>query len=161
MGRSFIGSEDFVVIYGDNYFKPYKTMRDILAFHRSREADVTLVLHPVEDPRRFGIVKIDTEGNVLGIIEKPTLEEAEPFRTNNQYFSITGLLVFRNSVFDYIEKTKLGKNNEYWLTDTVELMRIRGSKIFGYIFKGKRYDIGTLESLLKADRLEQMEGELF
>jgi UTP--glucose-1-phosphate uridylyltransferase len=161
LGRGFIGSDDFVVIDGDNYFKPYQTMKDILEFHSSIGADVTLVLHPVEDPRRFGIVKIDNRGNVLGMIEKPTLKEAEPYRFNGQYFSIAGLLVLRNSVFDYIEKTKRGKNNEYWLTDSVELMRSKGSKVSGYIFKGKRYDIGTLESLLKADKLEQMDDERF
>ena len=161
LGRGFIGSDDFVVIYGDNYFKPYRTMKDILAFHGSRDADVTLVLHPVEDPRRFGIVKIDGKGNVLGMIEKPTLEEAEPYRVDGQYLNIAGLLVFSNSVFDYIEKTKAGKSNEYWLTDSVELMRSEGKKVIGYIFEGNRYDIGTPESLLEADRLEQMEDERF
>jgi glucose-1-phosphate thymidylyltransferase len=161
LGRGFIGSNNFVVIYGDNYFKPYQTMKDILAFHHAREADVTVVLHHVEDPRRFGIVKIDGEGNVLGMIEKPTLEEAESYRVDSQYFSIAGLLVFRNSAFDYIKKTKVGKNNEYWLTDSVEFMRNKGKKVIGYVFEGKRYDIGTLESLLEADRLEQMEDERF
>jgi dTDP-glucose pyrophosphorylase len=136
-------------------------MKDILASHSSRDADVTVVLHPVEDPRRFGIVKIDGEGNVLGMIEKPTLEEAEPYRVDGQYFNIAGLLVFSNSVFDFIKKTEVGKNEEYWLTDSVELMRSRGSKVVGYIFEGKRYDIGTPESLLEADRLEQMEDKRY
>ncbi len=28
LGRDFVGSEDFVVMYGDNYFKPYKSIID-------------------------------------------------------------------------------------------------------------------------------------
>lgn len=155
--RGFIGSDNFVVMYGDNYFKPYQTMKEILAFHQSREADVTLVLHRVDDPRRFGIVKIDMEGNVLGIVEKPSLENAESYSVDGWYLSIAGLLVFENEVFDYIERTRPGKNNEFWLTDSVELMRRDGSRVLGYVFKGTRYDIGTFESLKEADRLENIE----
>ena len=157
LGKGFIGSDDFVVIYGDNYFKPYQSMKNILKYHGSKDADVTLVLHPVEDPRRFGIVKIDGDGNVLGIIEKPSLEEAKPYIFDNKYFNIAGLLIFKNSVFNYVENTEVGRNNEYWLTDSVENMRIIGKKVMGYRFGGIRYDIGTFESLLEADRLEQME----
>jgi len=47
----------------------------------------------------------------------------------------------------------------HWLTDSVEIMRSNGKKVIGYRFEGKRYDIGTFESLLEADRLEQFEDE--
>lgn len=153
-GKGFIGSDDFVVMYGDNYFKPYKTMRDILAFYRSKEADATLALHPVEDPRRFGIVKIDVEGNVLGMIEKPSLEEAQSYRVQGRYLNIAGLMVLKNAIFNYIKRTKPGKTNEIWLTDSIELMRQNGKKVLGYVIKGDRYDIGTFESLIEADKLE-------
>jgi len=35
-------------------------------------------------------------------------------------------------------------------------MRKEDCRVFGYIFRGKRYDIGTFESLKEADRMEQM-----
>lgn len=160
LSRGFTGSDDFVVIYGDNYFKPYRTMKKILAFHESKGADVTLVLHPVDDPRRFGIVKIDEEGNVLCIVEKPSFEEAESLKVDGQYLNIAGLLVLSNSVYEFIERTHVGKNDEIWLTDAVELMRQNGARILGYVFEGTRYDIGTFESLVEADRLEHKERKL-
>ena len=58
-GKDFIGSEDFAVIYGDNYLKPYEVMSKIVKFHAQKNADATVVLHPVKDPRRFGVVGID------------------------------------------------------------------------------------------------------
>lgn len=155
-GKDFVGSEDFAVMYGDNYFKPYETMRDVIRFHENKKADVTLVLHPVNDPRRFGIVKIDRKGKVLDMIEKPTFEEAESYRTDDVYLNIAGLLVLKSVIFDYIEKTKPGKEGEIWLTDAIKSMRRNGHKIFGLIFTGTRYDIGTFESLKKADAMEQM-----
>ena len=156
-GKDFIGGEDFAVIYGDNYLKPYNTMKEIVKFHEEKKADATLVLHPVEDPRRFGIVKIDDTGKVLGIIEKPTLEEAKPYKVKGTYLNIAGLLLLKPSVFGYIDKTKPGKDGELWLTDSIELMRKDGKAVYGFMFKGTRYDLGTFESVRKADGLEQME----
>lgn len=155
-GKDFIGDEDFAVIYGDNYLRPYDVMEEIVRFHEERGADATLVLHPVKDPRRFGVVKIDADGKVLGMIEKPTLEEAEPYKVGDEYLSIAGLLVLKHMVFDYIEKTKIGTDNEIWLTDSAELMRKDGREICAFLFRGTRYDIGTFDSLREADRLEQI-----
>jgi glucose-1-phosphate thymidylyltransferase len=157
-GREFIGSEDFVVMYGDNYFKPYNAIKDVIGFHGSRNADATLLLHPVKDPSRFGIVKINEKKQVLGIIEKPTLEKAKSYRIDDDYLTIAGLLVLKNTIFDFIENTKPGINDEIWLTDSVELMRKNGGRIYGYPFRGLRYDIGTFEALKEADKMEQMGG---
>ncbi|MBA7640838.1 UTP--glucose-1-phosphate uridylyltransferase [subsurface metagenome] len=154
-GKDFIGNEDFVVIYGDNYLKPYEVMKEIVKFHEEKRADATLVLHPVKDPRRFGIVKIDANNKVLGVIEKPTLEEAEHYKVGGEYLNIAGLLVLKPIIFDFIRKTKPGKDGEIWLTDSVDLMRKSEQKIFAHLFKVARYDIGTFESLMEADRLEQ------
>jgi len=155
LGEDFVGDEDFAVIYGDNYLKPYEAMKEIVKFHEEKKADATLVLHPVEDPRRFGIVKIDETGKVLGIIEKPTIKEAEPYKVKGAYLNIAGLLLLKPVAFEYIKKTKAGKAREIWLTDSIELMRKDGKAVYGFMFKGTRYDIGTFESLRKADELER------
>ena len=154
-GKDFVSNEDFVVIYGDNYLKPYEVMREIVKFHEEKKADATIVLHPVKDPRRYGIVKIDTDNKVLGIIEKPTLQEAKSYKVGDNYLIIAGLLILKPIIFDFIKRTKPGKDNEIWLTDSIELMRKSGYKVCAFLFKGARYDIGTFESLKEADRLEQ------
>lgn len=152
--RDWVGDDGFVVIYGDNYFKPASVMKDILKFHGEKKAKATVVLHPVEDPRRFGIVKIDSGGRAQGVIEKPTLKEAEPYKTKGIYYNIAGMIVLDPLIFKYIEKTKPGKSNELQLTDSIELMRRDGHPVYGYIFRGQRYDIGTFESLRMADEME-------
>ena len=153
-GKDFVGSDDFVAMYGDNYFKPYNAIQDVIKLHETKKADATLLLHPVADPRRFGIVKLGENSQVVGIIEKPTYEQAKSYKFDGAYLNIAGLLVLKSTVFEYIEKTKRGINNEIWLTDSVELMRQNSCKLFGYPFTGKRYDIGTFDSLIEADKLE-------
>jgi len=154
-GKAFVGDEEFAVIYGDNYLKPPEVMKEVVRFHEEKAADATLVLHSIKDPTRFGIVKVDTNNRVLGIIEKPTLEEAEPYKVKNGYLNIAGLLVLKPAIFNFIQRTEPGKDGEVWLTDSIELMRRSGQKVFAFLFKGVRCDVGTFESLMEADRLEQ------
>ena len=157
-GKDFVGSEDFVVMYGDNYFKPHNVIKDVITLHETKNADATLLLHPVKDPRRFGIVKLGENSEVLGVFEKPTLEQARLYKTNHDYLTIAGLLVLKKTIFDFIPNTETGLNDEVWLTDAVKLMMKNGGKICGHLFSGMRYDIGTFESLKEADKMEQMEG---
>ncbi len=43
----------------------------LLAFHRSRRAEASIGLTPVDDPSRFGVVATDAGGPVTAFIEKP------------------------------------------------------------------------------------------
>ncbi len=154
LGDDFIGDDDFVVMYGDNYITPYDTMKDIVELHKENNSRGTLVLNPVEDPRRFGVVKMDENNQIHGMIEKPTWDEAEPYRVDGQWLNIAGLMILGSEIFHHIKQTVPGKKGELWLTDSIELMRRDGNDMYGYVFQGKRFDIGTFESLREADRLE-------
>jgi mannose-1-phosphate guanylyltransferase len=62
-------SETFVVANGD-----VLTDLDLAAlvrFHRDRDARMTLALHPVDDPSRYGVVVTAADGAVTAFIEKP------------------------------------------------------------------------------------------
>lgn len=152
--------EDFVIMYGDNYITPYKSMESIVNFHNDNGGN-TIVLHKVMDPRRYGIVKL--EGNIIkGLIEKPTIEEAQPYKIDDYWLNIAGLMILNHDVFDYIDKIKPGKSGELWLTDAIDEMRKDGNKMYGYIFdEGKRYDIGTFKSLAQADIQAQKDDKKF
>jgi dTDP-glucose pyrophosphorylase len=155
LGEDFIGkNEDFAIMYGDNYITPYDTMKKIVNFHKKKKGLGTLVLNRVDDPRRYGIVKVDKNMKILGMIEKPSLKEASPYKIDNHWLNIAGLMILNSKIFDFIKITKKGKKNERWLTDSIELMRSKTDNFYGYEFLGKRFDIGTFESLRLADELE-------
>lgn len=149
--REWVEDEDFIVIYGDNYFKPADSIKEAVKFHEEKKPCATLLVHAVEDPTHFGIVKMDSEGKVISMIEKPTLEEAEKYKMDGKYYCIAGMLILSPEIFKYIEKTKVGRKGELWLTDAIELMRQDGKPVYGHIFDGVRYDIGSMESLKIAD----------
>ncbi|MFF3875350.1 sugar phosphate nucleotidyltransferase [Streptomyces sp. NPDC001978] len=69
----------------------------LLAHHEAQDADVTLHLTRVADPRAFGLVPTDETGRVLSFLEKPkTQEECVTDQIN------AGCYVFRRSVLDAI-----------------------------------------------------------
>jgi mannose-1-phosphate guanylyltransferase len=67
-------AETFVAVNGD-----VLTDLDVGAlvdFHRSRGAEASLALTPVEDPSAFGVVATDRSGRVEAFVEKPRSGEA-------------------------------------------------------------------------------------
>ncbi|HUB70341.1 MAG TPA: NDP-sugar synthase [Acidimicrobiales bacterium] len=69
-----IGDETFVVVNGDVLTEI--DLSALVEFHRSRGAEGTVALTPVEDPSRFGVVPVDDTGLVEAFIEKPPADEA-------------------------------------------------------------------------------------
>lgn len=68
----------------------------LVAFHRSRKAEVTMHLTPVQDPSAFGVVDRDENGLVSRFIEKPPPGGAPSNLIN------AGTYVFERSVIDRI-----------------------------------------------------------
>ena len=62
-------SETFVACNGDVLTDLDLTA--LVAFHRDRGARMTIALHPVDDPSRYGVVATDAGGAVTAFIEKP------------------------------------------------------------------------------------------
>ncbi|MEV7614054.1 NDP-sugar synthase [Streptomyces sp. NPDC089799] len=72
-------------------------IRGLVDAHQAAQADVSLHLVRVEDPRAFGLVPTDADGRVLAFTEKPqTPEEIVTDQIN------AGCYVFRRSVIDSI-----------------------------------------------------------
>ena len=86
--------ETFLVVNGDVLTDLNVTR--LLEFHRDRGAEVTIALHWVEDPSRFGVVPTSPDGRVLAFVEKPPRGEAP---TN---FINAGTYLFEPSALDRI-----------------------------------------------------------
>lgn len=159
LGEDFIGEgEDFIVMYGDNYLKPYDKMSEIVEFHEEEDCDGTMVAHLEEDPRRLGVIDVDENDRISKIVQKPSMEEAEPYKVDGKFLATTGVMILNSKVFEFVEKTKPGKNDEVWLADSIRLMMDGGYDFCAYNFEGTRFDVGTFDSLEEADELEQKIG---
>jgi mannose-1-phosphate guanylyltransferase len=89
-----VGDDSFLVFNGDVLTDV--DLDVIVDFHRARRARGTILLTPVADPSAYGVVPTDSEGRVLGFIEKPPRSEAPTNLIN------AGVYLFEPSVLDAI-----------------------------------------------------------
>lgn len=119
-----------------------------LSFLGNEEADAIAWVKPVPDPRRFGVVVLDQQGEVTKLIEKP--EE-----THNN-LAVVGFYYFRSSeeLISAIEeqmRRETQLKGEYFLVDAVNIMLEKGLTM-----RTEKVDIwldaGTPEALLETNR---------
>lgn len=119
-----------------------------LSFLGNEEADAIAWVKPVPDPRRFGVVVLDQQGEVTRLIEKP--EE-----THNN-LAVVGFYYFRSSeeLISAIEeqmRRETQLKGEYFLVDAVNIMLEKGLTM-----RTEKVDIwldaGTPEALLETNR---------
>ena len=86
--------EPFFALNGDSLRET--DLDALVAFHRERSARATILLTPVEDPTRYGLVRVNGDGRVLSFLEKPRPEEIDTNLIN------AGLYVLEPDVLDLI-----------------------------------------------------------
>ena len=106
----------------------------LVAAHRAADADVTLYLTRVEDPRAFGLVPTDADGRVTAFLEKPTTPEEIVTDQIN-----AGCYIFRRSVIDSIPfGRKVSVERE-----TFPGLLASGATVLGVVDDSYWLDLGT------------------
>ncbi|MBC7268098.1 MAG: NDP-sugar synthase, partial [Streptomyces sp.] len=109
-------------------------LRAVLRQHRDRDADVTLHLTRVADPRAFGLVPTDADDRVLSFLEKPkTAEECVTDQIN------AGCYVFRRSVLDSIPTGREVSVEQ----ETFPQLVAAGRRVYGHTTDDYWRDLGT------------------
>jgi len=144
-GKHINHDEPFLVVLGDNFFYPKTFLQDILSFHEKNKADATIGVTNVEDPTRHGIIKPGENNKIIDLVEKPKPSDAP------SKLGCIGIYIFNPVIFDAIEKTKLGFNNEYQLTDAIKILVEKKYKVFYREIEGKHIDVGTINDLKNAN----------
>lgn len=146
-----IGNEPFAVLLGDTIIdgkgKPI-TRQLMEVYERYNSSVVALEEVELSEVSRYGIIDGTVlENNILvanDFVEKPSPKEA-PSR-----LAIASRYIFTPEIFDFLEKTTPGVNNEIQLTDAMRAM-VKKHAMYGLQFEGKRYDIGNKLDFIKTN----------
>jgi len=149
--------DSFVLLLGDTIFKGSNDLGEMLKLQDMEKPTSTILVEKVREPERYGVVKFENLANncgkIVDLYEKPKSEDVKnDFYFDDGWFSIAGLYVFNKDIFDFLEKTPPGVNNEVQLTDAVKAS-LKGSASYGFVMKGQRIDVGTWD-FLKEERDE-------
>ncbi|WYP25974.1 sugar phosphate nucleotidyltransferase [Alkalihalobacillus sp. FSL W8-0930] len=142
LARGFVGCDGVTVLLGDNLFtEPISSA--VRQFQNDERFEAMVMLKKVEDPERFGVATI-VDGVMTSIDEKPLLPQSND--------AVTGLYLYRPSVFDIIETLLPSARGELEITD-VNLAYL-AKQTLGYQYvQGEWIDAGTHESLAQAHQL--------
>jgi NDP-sugar pyrophosphorylase family protein len=117
---------------------------ELIATHRKKGAEATIVLTPVEDPSKFGLVETGPNGEVLRFLEKPSPETLAELKLNTIN---AGIYVLEPSVLDNIEP---GANASFEY-DVFPAIISGGRKFFSHVLKDEYWrDLGNPVSYLEA-----------
>jgi mannose-1-phosphate guanylyltransferase len=119
----------------------------VLRLHRERRAKATIVLTPVENPRAYGLVETDAEGNVRRFLEKPGEDEITCSTIN------AGIYVLEPDTFERIPKDTAWSIERSFFPSLIE----RGETFVAHVHHGYWIDIGTPAKYLQVHR-DIMEG---
>ncbi len=140
--QPFVGDEPFTVFLGDNIFQD--KMTDLLTSFADSSAEAKIVLGEVPDPTRFGIAEIE-RGRIVRVVEKPQ----EP----PSNLAITGVYLFRKSVFDAINRIQPSGRNELEITDAIQVLISDGYPVSSYELAGWWIDAGKPDAIIMANQL--------
>lgn len=146
-----VGNEPFVILLGDTLVQSENgpvTKQLIDVYKQQKGSVIALEEVKPELVSRYGVVDGEAVSeNVVRAknwIEKPSIEEAP------SNLAVASRYLFTPEIFNYLETTEPGKNNEIQLTDAMREM-VKNYPMFGLKFKGKRYDIGDKLGFLKTN----------
>ena len=104
---------------------------------------------PLEMTHKYGIAKPKTVGDcfeLLDLIEKPKAESAP------SDLAVCGRYILPPKIFQQLERSQKGLDNEIQLTDSIKSLIQSGAKSIGVrLPKGvKRYDVGDMKTYIQA-----------
>ncbi|MFN5224184.1 MAG: sugar phosphate nucleotidyltransferase [Bacteroidota bacterium] len=108
-----------VIAFADTLFKTDK-------IHENPDSDGTIWVSKIDDPRMFGVVKLDNEGVITDFVEKP--------QTFVSDLAIIGIYYFKDGdnlrdELQYLIDNNVRDKGEYQITNALENMKGKGKKM--------------------------------
>ena len=142
IGAEFIGSDSVALVLGDNIFYG-QSFSKVLSDVAKREKGATIFGYYVRDPREYGVVEFDQDGNALSIEEKP-----EHPKSN---YAVPGLYFYDNDVVEIAANVKPSARGEIEITSINNEYLRRGTLKVETLGRGFAWlDTGSHDSLLDA-----------
>ncbi len=133
--RDHLRSENFLTLNGDDLYGA----GDLAALARHPAG---LLVHPVDEPRRFGVAFLKPDGTLEKLVEKPDLD--------GRRMANTGAYVFPREVFE--TELKPSARGEYEITDYVSALARKGTV---HVVEAKFWlPIGTVEVWQESQNLD-------
>ena len=144
-----VGNSPFAVLLADDMIVGDKpAIGQMMEMYEKHNGGILAVKKVSDDAvSSYGILDAEKESDdlyrVKDMVEKPAIEDAP------SNLAVIGRYILTPEIFDILEDLPPGKGGEIQLTDAIKILNQR-RQVYGYVYQGKRYDIGNKEGFLEA-----------
>ena len=145
LGEDFIGDDNVALVLGDNIFYgsgfSSKLKKCVNIVNDNNKAVV--FGYEVKNPKRYGVVDFDNNGNATSIEEKPQYPKSN--------YAVVGLYFYPNEVIEIAKRIKPSERGELEITSVNQAFLKSGKLQVKLLDRGFAWlDTGTPESLIEA-----------
>jgi|TARA_B100001540_G_scaffold302173_1_gene309408 glucose-1-phosphate thymidylyltransferase len=108
IGEKFINNQNVALILGDNFFYA-QSLTKTLQNSVKLKTGAKVFLHPVKNPKLYGIATLNKKNKVIKLIEKPIKTKSN--------LAVTGLYFFDKNVVKFSKQLKPSKRKELEIVD--------------------------------------------
>ncbi|MBN7784428.1 UTP--glucose-1-phosphate uridylyltransferase GalU [Ponticoccus gilvus] len=147
--RRLVHNEPFAVVLPDDVIAAEKPclQQMIEAYEETGGSMVAAMEVPQDKTSAYGVLDVAEDMGAMvrvkGMVEKPKPEDAP------SNLAVIGRYVLSPNVFKHLNKMKTGAGGEVQLTDAIA-EEIDGDGVYGYRFRGQRFDCGSKAGFLQA-----------
>ena len=141
IGEKFINNQKVALILGDNFFYGQNLSSKLLNCTKLNKG-AKVILHKVIKPELYGVAKVNKNGTIKLLKEKP-----KNFISD---LAITGLYFFDKKVVEYAKKLKPSKRKELEITDLLNIYCRKKQLKSDILGRGGAWlDTGSIEDFYK------------
>ncbi len=144
ISRDFLGDDRFVMFLGDNVIQGGISPL-IAEFAHHHEWNSQIVLKEVTYPEQYGVARLNGEGRVVELIEKP--------KNPPSNLALVGIYMFDHHIFEATEAIKPSWRGELEITDAIQWLVEHGYVVYPHVHKGWWIDTGRPGDMLDANSL--------
>ena len=147
--RRLIGNEPFAVLLPDDVIAAEKPcLQQMMEAYEQTGGNMVAAMEvSPEKASSYGILDIGQDmGSIVeakGMVEKPNAADAP------SNLAVIGRYILQPKVLTNLNKRKQGAGGEIQLTDAIA-EETKSGKVYGYRFRGQRYDCGSKSGFLQA-----------
>lgn len=148
--RRLLGNEPFAVILPDDVIAAEKPcLQQMIEAHAEIGGNMVAAMEvPPEKTSAYGVLDIREDmGSVVsvkGMVEKPSVEDAP------SNLAVIGRYILTSEIMRNLNRAKSGAGGEIQLTDAIAEEILTSDNVYGYRFRGQRYDCGSKDGFLQA-----------
>jgi glucose-1-phosphate thymidylyltransferase len=139
--HKFLEEDSFVMCLGDNLIG--QSLNAFIQKFQKEHLDALIILKGVETPSSFGIAQVNSEGNIVKLVEKP--------KTPMGNLAVIGTYFFSNKIHKAIARLKPSWRGELEITDAIQEMINMGFAVRAELLSTWWLDTGKKDDILSAN----------